>query len=66
MRGFNFQSFVVIVVFELKEICFDFVYSETTYTPEELLAMILEHAKDIGENFAGKKHLINVEPCSCC
>ena len=40
-------------MFELKEFCFDFVFSETTYTPEELLAMILEHAKDIGENFAG-------------
>ena len=34
-------------------ICFT---RETTYTPEEILAMVLEHAKDIAENFAGTKH----------
>jgi len=30
-----------------------FSYSETKYSPEELLAMILEKAKEAAEDFAG-------------
>lgn len=30
--------------------------SETTYTPEELLAMFLEFAKEIASDFAGNYH----------
>lgn len=36
--------------------------SETTYSPEELLAMVLEKAKSSAEAFAGK-YLLSIMNC---
>jgi len=36
--------------------------SDTTFTPEEIMGMILNHSRNIAEKFAGEL----LENCSCC